>query len=188
MITVAAVCVVLLAWLIGDAAMHTWYEHTAARWNDRFADQAELLASPSVAALWLKEAGFAPVQVSGVSYGCFGFPGTTVQSQQPLYGGELFGTQYVRTVWVRFPDDRRQDRGGFTRIDLQPRPWRPYLRWSVAGALLACILTVVLRALRRLHRLATGRCPACAYPVGTSRLCSECGCIVPAAAPCQRTA
>jgi len=33
-------------------------------------------------------------------------------------------------------------------------------------------------ALRRMIRRRRGRCPACAYPVGTSAVCTECGAAV----------
>jgi hypothetical protein len=31
------------------------------------------------------------------------------------------------------------------------------------------------RSQRRLYRRANGLCPACAYPIGTSPVCTECG-------------
>jgi len=35
------------------------------------------------------------------------------------------------------------------------------------------------RALRRKRRLKRGQCPACAYPVGSSAVCTECGAELP---------
>jgi hypothetical protein len=36
----------------------------------------------------------------------------------------------------------------------------------------------VLRAIRRTRRASRGLCPACAYPVGESAVCTECGAAV----------
>src|SRR5262249_11196420 len=58
-------------------------------------------------------------------------------------------------------------------------PTRPLL-WETAvdaiayGALFAALYAIA-RLVRRRIRVRRGRCPACAYPVGTSPVCTECG-------------
>jgi hypothetical protein len=96
-----------------------------------------------------------------------------------------------RTAWYEIEDvpggSQRQIRGA---LDVGPRPvaanqllpFRPIWRGLVTNSLLygaTCWLMVAgARTLRRWWRIKRGLCPACAYPVGTSQLCTECGKLV----------
>jgi hypothetical protein len=63
-------------------------------------------------------------------------------------------------------------------------PLRPYVvGFAINTLFYAAILWLLFAApfaLRRWRRIRRGLCPACAYPVGASDLCSECGKPVPA--------
>jgi hypothetical protein len=45
------------------------------------------------------------------------------------------------------------------------------------GAVLATLIAIPL-AIRRARRVEPGTCPKCAYPIGTSEICTECGAVV----------
>jgi hypothetical protein len=47
------------------------------------------------------------------------------------------------------------------------------------------LLFVALRGLRRQRRIKRGLCPACAYLIGTSPVCTECGKALPETAVAQ---
>jgi predicted amidophosphoribosyltransferase len=46
---------------------------------------------------------------------------------------------------------------------------------TVFYAVMLWLPFTALRALRRRRRIKRGLCPACAYPVGSSEVCTECG-------------
>jgi hypothetical protein len=59
--------------------------------------------------------------------------------------------------------------------------WTGFLVNSVLYAATLTILTALPRQVRRMIRLHRGRCPRCAYPIGASPVCTECGARLPAA-------
>ncbi len=58
-------------------------------------------------------------------------------------------------------------------------PVRPVITGLLADSLLwgstAWLLTFTVSRVRTVRRIRSGLCPACAYPVGTSPVCKECG-------------
>ncbi|MGH9893632.1 MAG: hypothetical protein ACREA0_16925, partial [bacterium] len=92
--------------------------------------------------------------------------------------GEIGGGAVVPTDWLA-PD--RQDmfmhwgqpevRGILPMIPMFPQ----FAYGAGIYALLLWIPVTVGSRLRRWRRLHRGRCPACAYPMGTGALCTECG-------------
>jgi hypothetical protein len=66
--------------------------------------------------------------------------------------------------------------GGRTSVRLPIRPlWPGFAINTVFYAGLLWLLFAAPFALRRRRRIKRGRCPACAYPVGPSEVCTECG-------------
>ncbi len=57
--------------------------------------------------------------------------------------------------------------------------WRGAILNSAFYASLLYVLFFGGQALRRWRRVRRGLCPACAYPIGTSAVCTECGAPVP---------
>ena len=53
--------------------------------------------------------------------------------------------------------------------------WRGFAINTVSYAIALWLLIAGLLALRRFHRRRRGLCPKCAYPVGESAVCTECG-------------
>jgi hypothetical protein len=64
-------------------------------------------------------------------------------------------------------------------------PFRPVLFGTVLNTLLLATLLwlVPLRQVRGYLRQRRGRCPSCAYPMGVSSICSECGSRLPSNRP-----
>ncbi len=62
-------------------------------------------------------------------------------------------------------------------------PWRPLWPGSIVNTIIyaAILWPLICRlfALRRLRRVKRGLCPKCAYPMGESVVCTECGCGLP---------
>ncbi len=47
--------------------------------------------------------------------------------------------------------------------------------YTLSGALLGAVIATLVQ-LRRFLRVRRGLCPKCAYPMGESSVCTECGC------------
>ncbi len=62
-------------------------------------------------------------------------------------------------------------------------PWRPLWPGSIVNTIFyATILWLLIPgpfAFRRFLRVKRGLCPKCAYPMGESAVCTECGCGLP---------
>ena len=88
--------------------------------------------------------------------------------------GERWATGWVPAVW-----ENRQVL--FVRGALFPyRPrWFAFTLNSLFLGMVACLLMCGPFALRRYVRRLRGLCPACAYPIGTSPVCTECGETIP---------
>ncbi len=73
--------------------------------------------------------------------------------------------------------------GGDSRANMRIFPLRPLLPGFVFNTLFyAGILWLLLPGpfvLRRFLRVRRGLCPKCAYPMGESAVCTECGCELP---------
>jgi hypothetical protein len=73
--------------------------------------------------------------------------------------------------------------GSFTMTQTRLLPLRPM--WpgfainTIFYAAILWLLWITPGKIRRFIRIRRGRCPACAYPVGTSPVCTECGTPVP---------
>jgi hypothetical protein len=69
--------------------------------------------------------------------------------------------------------------GGFARRVLPTRPiWPGFAINTVFYAVILWVVFAAPFALRRRKRMRRGLCPACAYPVGDSEVCTECGAAV----------
>ena len=68
--------------------------------------------------------------------------------------------------------------GGDTPLPLRPI-WPGFAINTLFYATLLWLLIPAPFALRRFLRLKRGLCPKCAYPMGESEVCSECGCELP---------
>ncbi len=71
-------------------------------------------------------------------------------------------------------------------LDARIIPYRPIWRGFVVNTLLyATILWLLIhgpfgvRRFRGFLRMKRGLCPKCAYPMGESTVCTECGCALP---------
>jgi hypothetical protein len=62
----------------------------------------------------------------------------------------------------------------YTFLPLNIR-WPGFAINTIFYAAILWVLFAVPLALRRRRRLKRGQCPACAYPIGTSEVCTECG-------------
>ena len=84
------------------------------------------------------------------------------------------GLASPRTVWIA-PRSMRRSAGVYSSIvPLRPR-WLPLFgNTFLYGALVWVAISGVPWAIRR-RRKRRGLCPHCAYPLGTSDLCVECG-------------
>jgi hypothetical protein len=60
--------------------------------------------------------------------------------------------------------------------------WKGIILNSLFWAVIFTSFFYGLRHLRHRHRIRRGRCPRCAYPMGTSPACTECGTALPASA------
>ena len=82
----------------------------------------------------------------------------------------------TRSAWI-WPRD--QSLSGLRVVDVRFIPlqplWRGLLMDSVFYAVILWLLFAATFALRRWRRIRRGLCPKCAYPVGTSTVCTECG-------------
>jgi hypothetical protein len=84
--------------------------------------------------------------------------------------GQDRGTGHARHIW-------RIDRGTGAAPWWLPTGilWRGFAANSVVYAVICWIIVATPFALRRRLRLRRGLCPHCAYPIGTSGVCTECG-------------
>ena len=91
--------------------------------------------------------------------------------QDYLYTGGGYGGDLVHGLQLAFlPAD-----GGFARaVPLCPI-WPGFAVNALFYAAVLCVPICGLFALRRLIRRRRGLCPACAYPMGESAVCTECG-------------
>ena len=68
-------------------------------------------------------------------------------------------------------------------LDARIIPYRPIWRgFAINTIFYAAIFWLPIRgsvALRRFWRVQQGFCPKCAYPMGESAVCTECGCELP---------
>ncbi|TVQ55981.1 MAG: hypothetical protein EA377_02745 [Phycisphaerales bacterium] len=53
--------------------------------------------------------------------------------------------------------------------------WTGFVTNSIFYGIVLLALIIVPRSLRRLIRVQRGQCPSCAYPIGVSNRCTECG-------------
>lgn len=56
--------------------------------------------------------------------------------------------------------------------------WSGFVVNTIFYAIVLWLMFAMPRALRRRLRIRRGQCPACAYPIGTSPVCTECGAAV----------
>ncbi len=76
----------------------------------------------------------------------------------------------------RDPDPRTYDSGVMVPI----RPvWRGFALNTLFYAAILWLLIPGRFVLRRFLRVRRGLCPKCAYPMGESSVCTECGCELP---------
>ena len=91
------------------------------------------------------------------------------------FGWPLGGTRVVQTT--------REPILIFRDIDARILPYRPiWLGFTINTIFYATLLWLLIPgpfALRRFLRVRHGLCPKCAYPMGESAVCTECGCGVP---------
>ena len=99
----------------------------------------------------------------------FGWPVVSLWSDYD--GSHPFKPQLLHGLRVTFlPPD-----GGFPQaVPLNPA-WPGFAVNTVFYAAVLWLLIPGPFALRRFIRVRRGRCPACAYPMGESAVCSECG-------------
>ena len=98
----------------------------------------------------------------------WGWPFAALESSWETYGE----FQAELREWFRRPR---------TDYHLESIIWRGLLLNATACTLVSWLVVFVPLMLRRAIRARRGLCPSCAYPVGVSRLCSECGGEVPRA-------
>ncbi len=73
-----------------------------------------------------------------------------------------------------------QNRATIRSISLPLRPiWPGFAINTLFYGTLLWLLIYGLSVMRRFLRLKRGLCPKCAYPVGESEICSECGITLP---------
>ena len=91
--------------------------------------------------------------------------------QDFVYTGGGYGSTLVRGLQLAFlPPD-----GGLARaVPLRPI-WPGFAVNTLLYGTLFCLLICLAIAVRRFLRLRRGLCPKCAYPMGESAVCSECG-------------
>jgi hypothetical protein len=102
--------------------------------------------------------------------------------QEIAYGWPQL-TFFSRNSW-----NRRHEWGlvipWFSKYDSRILPLRPlWPGFAINTIFYAAVLALVFfvpRKVRRFVRVRRGRCPACAYPVGSSPVCTECGAALPA--------
>ena len=85
----------------------------------------------------------------------------------PALGGLLIGHETAKALGTRFLFVERID-GGFALR-------RGFAIDTLFYAVILWLLFAGPFAFRRWRRIKRGLCPACAYPVGASDLCTECG-------------
>ena len=103
----------------------------------------------------------------------FGWPFRTVELEVRVVGGRIqerigLGGQIPATPL--FPRHRY--------LPFHPF-WPAFIANTLFYATLLWLLTVGLFALRRFLRMKRGLCPKCAYPMGESPVCTECGRLLP---------
>ena len=109
-------------------------------------------------------------------------PGESIENDRLIYR-DIAGR--INASKVLAPDDCVQD-GLLLEWQgpkIKPFPlrplWTPLIANSVAYAAVLWLLFAAPIALRRRRRIKRGLCPACAYPVGSSDVCTECGAQLP---------
>jgi hypothetical protein len=92
---------------------------------------------------------------------------------------EVYGGFKVKGA-IEIPDSIRASRSFTGLLPLRPI-WPGFAINTVFYAGVLWLLFAAPFALRRRRRIKRGLCPKCAYPVGTSAVCTECGAAVKAA-------
>ncbi len=101
----------------------------------------------------------------------FGFPAKSLSCYQLSSGRP-------RTSWSPYWSFAMEFATGGT-YPLPARPlWPGFAINTLFYATILWLLMYGLSALRRFLRLSRGRCPKCAYPMGESAVCTECGIVV----------
>ena len=91
-----------------------------------------------------------------------GWPGRSFIGEKRIPGDD--GGSWLRYNWTDFNHS----------VPLRPL-WPGFALNTVFYALLLWPLLAAPGIVRRRRRLKRGLCPACAYPIGTSPVCTECG-------------
>jgi len=104
----------------------------------------------------------------------------SVSSGWPMLSltGEHINNRYDR--WILRPPQCLCSKDRFSTSRFWPlRPiWPGFAINTIFYAAMLWMLIAAPRALRRKRRLKRGLCPACAYPIGSSDVCTECGAAV----------
>ncbi len=103
--------------------------------------------------------------------------GVPLRACECEYQTEIFEPYARKTTFVcciAAPDHLRPS-NSFGIIPLRPL-WPGLVVNTIFYAVVLWLLVGGLFVLRRIVRLRRGLCPACAYPMGGSAVCSECGC------------
>jgi hypothetical protein len=104
--------------------------------------------------------GFLTYCIAGIPVSCFEGFGTASPSNSMWSSSSL---AYVRILSKRVGP-----------IPLEPI-WPGFAINTIFYAAILALLLYAPRKVRRFVRVRRGRCPACAYPVGSSPVCTECG-------------
>jgi hypothetical protein len=89
---------------------------------------------------------------------------------------DVLGVQVERYSGIALPDGTADIMDGDRHRALPLRPiWPGFAINALFYAGILWLLFVAPFALRRRRRIKRGLCPACAYPVGNSDVCTECG-------------
>ena len=95
-----------------------------------------------------------------------------------LYSWTLYSTPWESTGIIVDAND--QNTSLLRVIPLTPR-WPGFAINTIFYAAMLWVVFFVSGMVKRRVRRRRGLCPACAYPIGTSAVCTECGAAVPAA-------
>ena len=108
--------------------------------------------------------------------------GITLMTPIPMLGHQVTTWREADLQSFAMTFDRPARLGGssFRMLPLRPL-WPGFLLNTLFYATLLWLLIRGLFALRRLLRVRRGQCPKCAYPMGESVVCTECGKPVPKA-------
>lgn len=122
-----------------------------------------------------------------------GFAGVRVQSGWPCLGMEGGWTRTPSDVWSTSQQTQNEfwsirdalwseaGVGGRSRVRGVKRPvpllpmWPGFVVNTLFYAVVLWVMFFALFVLRRRYRVRPGLCHACAYPIGTSDVCTECG-------------